>query len=673
MFSFLRRASDPPSSSTSPSLSGSKSVFDGKKVNTLLITKLDFLAKKLAEASGQDAVRAALNDLYDVVQAQQTPITPVLLQALLKAMSEFKGESGLMTAVMTILTDCLLLNDQNSTEIVDDSIKHVFYAHNGPVTVANVLGASTSNLVRLNGLKVLEWMYQDGSTEAFCPAVHAIVQLMTAGASGELVREQAFHCLQSILDDHHNPNPSELQKLAVFGGALDHCWARLLQAAQAKDEQGLVVSMECLTLLISRNATTAKEAFGSGARGWELVGQVPLLDSVAVGPACMKLILAVAQTLKSQAIPPAILKIVDEHVDSLLTVCPETIWELFTTCQHENSLAQQKAFEKSLNGPESLLTASAIRYCESMCYWDTSLVPDLLTCHSLVAYRLVAPCRNVPLPSFVEGLRGLNPVGFVAAWILRTMRKGKSVLAADSVGMQALIQGVLVPKPDADGQLLGSLLAILLCLHLSHTDDQQGLIPYPPSVLRQLIADRIGEDEMIARVTLPASPHLPDEMRFNGKAIQQASEQARQNLLNRPVAISAPHQDKMDEAFKALQAQYDQVKAERDELLGQVSTYRNQLMTLEEDYTRVLALLGQYEAEVAATVQQAHQIIDHEPEVTDDPPEETANYDSATNTFYLLPPSEQLDPAEPYQNVIKEEDDFELGEHKPAQPDLFYL
>lgn len=226
------------------------------------------LCSTLKASKKVEECRAAINTLYDLLVSGSTSKTKLsieLLEALLRVIADFNKEDvGLLTSALAILGNILSTNNDGtvtppglghaSTSIlIEEEVQDAFIRAGGIESMVEVLTArhllaSTGN--RGTAIKVLMVMLTCSHAHLIAPryiiVIPGLVEVLASAS--EVLVTQALRLLISLFSS--GPGLGELQKVAVYAGALEHCLAGIRELA-VYEEVWLL-----LKLLLHKNQAT---------------------------------------------------------------------------------------------------------------------------------------------------------------------------------------------------------------------------------------------------------------------------------------------------------------------------------------------------------------------------------------------------------------------------------
>lgn len=509
---------------------------------------LDKLAVTLKTASRVEDIRAAVNALFDLNNAKTVRLDAPIVEGIARVLSDFKSDFGLVTSVLGIVAE---------HESMDRSTQDVFVRAGGIEACTELLKMPLSTSNRLHVVSFMGAVINVDNAMHFIIAITPLVDIL--GSGNDILQSGALKLLTRLLAQP--ANVSELQKIAVFSGAIEHCFKL---AAENED------AWMCIKLLLARNTTTRQtflaELNGIGQMrgqcgdrlsvksGIVMVGILSMLLEQSSKPAKDAL---KRQMAEFKDIVVAMAKPLDSKEQQLLN---RSIFAFLAQLLDPGALlpAEFVAFvtKAALEGSD----ANAARLHESVIRMP---VDDL---SRPLSFRLLASSGAELDPAMLlAAIRSGEQVGALYCFIVRSAN-----LLADSIIVQLLIEQVMI-----DDGLVGGLAACLLLCQLDKRNSESG--GYTAAILRQIIQDRIGHDTIAQRID-----KICDDDRLNYQKIAPFIDKGRRLLSEEAPAL--------DPAV---------LLRENEELKKQTTVYREQLLAMEQEHAELLAVLGQYDAEIA--------------------------------------------------------------------------
>ena len=513
---FFRRASETAASTTSTAL-----------LQRHILT--------LCTATRVEDIRSSINALFDIGTNLQ--IDSALMDGFVRVLGEFKGDIGLVTAVLSIL------GDERTFEL---SVQEAFVKAGGIEACTELLKITMSNTNRLNLLRLLHSVIHATAVMSFIIAIGPLVDYLRS--PNEMIQLQAIKVLVHLLAQP--ANIGELQKIAVFAGALDACLA-LLEYEDA---------WVCIKLLLSRNSTT-RQTFIEECDG---INKMLNVKDIPCSTQMMSIAsLLIEQSTKKQSIRASMLRAGYKEKATRLVSDDDSL----------EQLALNRAvfdFLSPLSPPDlseeliSITTKSALLDNETSAalLYETCIKRPVKDLTRPLSFRLLASSQEDPqASSLLAALRSTDPVGALYCFIVKNVN-----LLSDSIVIQLLIEQVMM-----DDNLSGGLASCLLLLQLEHQPADAG---YTPDTLRAILKDRVGGETIGQKLE-----KIKEDSRLNIRRLSPFVERARRQLTG-------------EESIEGL-------KRENEELRQQINVYQTQLLDMEEEHTHMLVILGQYDAEIA--------------------------------------------------------------------------
>ena len=493
-------------------------------------------ASALKSGTRVEDLRKTLNSLHDMLGTLE--VTPELMDALVRVLRDFDRDGGLVTSVLGLLAE-----EQSFKE----EVKEAFVKASGVETMAVLLkSAAISNTNRIYMLRMLKVMLRPQDVMLYTTTLSSII---------EHLRNPAVHheALSLFLALFSQPaNLAELQKIAVFEGALD----TLLRLLPVEKD-----AWNCLRLLLNRNAMT-RNAFLEEHEGLSRLKETPNDDCRVVMLRIAALLIQQTPREKREKLRAAMQRqqFGETAVNSIRERKDLLKASLDFLTLLEMSLPEETAkliTKLALEGDHS-----AIRL------YETVIRSPLNDFNSPYAYRLHASAPKVTLEmhSLVESLRSndFSLVGLLYAFIVMDVN-----LMSEGLLIQLLLEHAML-----DEGLTGGLCSCLLLNQLRHQNRVNS--GYSVETLKSILMERIGAEELLSRLEAIRG----EDERLNFSRIAPFIETARRKISGEP-----------EELKKLIE--------ENDMLRAQVQAYQVQILALEEEHTRVLGILGQYDAEIA--------------------------------------------------------------------------
>ena len=408
------------------------------------------------------------------------------------------------------------------------------------------------------------------SSMRYIIAVPAGVEILAS--SSEVLVSQTLQLLVTLFS---NAGLGELQKVAVFAGALEHCFAVI------RDLPNFEEAWLLIRLLLRKNNST-RTSFLEDAEGPRRMFQeaLPKHDT----PRCRILVIQIAlECLDNRSKERAQNLFFDCGYLGFALDCLSTFgseggaeaaegklmaFSLLTALLEGNPRVQAVLTEAQVR--QLLLDAQGEEPGAAAAFEALALgnpgnpvvpSPDL---NRPMTFRLAAACSACHLSTeyLLTALREQNIFSIIGTLYYFISRQEQGILD-DGILTELLVEQVLI-----DDGAAGGLAACLLLDQLARASHEQ------TAHLRTVIAERIGEDVILAR-------------------LDRISQEER--LVNR--RILAPFVDQARREVRP-DAELIRLRQQASEQEAQIRAYQFELKRLEQEHTELVTILAQYDKEI---------------------------------------------------------------------------
>lgn len=509
---------------------------------------LDKLTVTLKTASRVEDIRTAINTLFDLNNAKTLKLDPSIVEGIARVLSDFKSDFGLMTSVLGILAE---------QEGLDKPAQDVFVKASGIEACTQLLKLPLSTSNRLHLLSFMSATINVDNVIHFIIAITPLVDIL--GSGNDILQSETLKLLTRLLAQP--ANVSELQKIAVFSGAIEHCFK-----LATENEDAWI----CIKLLLARNTTT-RQTFLAELNGISQM-QSQCGDRLSIKSSIVLVgILSMLLEQSPKSSKDALKRQMAGFKDTVIAMVKPFDSE-------EQQLLNRSIFDflAQLLDPGASLPTEFVAFVTTAAL-DSSDTNAARLYESVIkmpvndlsrplSFRLLAS-SNVALDSatLLTAIRSGEQIGALYCFIIRSAN-----VLADSIIVQLLIEQVMI-----DDGLVGGLAACLLLCQLDKCNSESS--GYTPAILRQIIHDRIGQDTIVQRID-----KIREDSRLNYQKVIPFINKGRHLLSEEAPAL--------DSAV---------LLKENEELKRQTTVYREQLLEMEQEHTELLTILGQYDVEIA--------------------------------------------------------------------------